>query len=102
MSYVDKLQCEEACSSLCQLAKCRSQKIQEHFKKARKAIEKGDYEGFEESITEIKAEAEKPEFLAQFENREFHSPLDLFDVLDRSKQIYAMTLMAFCGVHGQR
>ena len=66
------------------------------------AIEKGDYEGFEESITEIKAEAEKPEFLAQFENRAFHSPLDLFDVLDRSKQIYAMTLMAFCGVHGQR
>ena len=30
------------------------------------------------------------------------TPLDVFRVMDTSQLIYAMTLMAFCGFHGQK
>ena len=55
-----------------------------------------DYESFKQSISKLKAVARDPS------TQKILTPLDVFRVLEGSGMVYAMTLMAFCGVHGQK
>ena len=57
------------------------------------AIKKHDDDSLKQSIPLIKSAASDVGVLA---------PLDVFRVLEGSATVYAMTLMALCGVHGRK
>ena len=57
------------------------------------ASERHDYDSLKHSISEMKAAASTKGDL---------EPLDVFRVLEWSESVYAMTLVAFCAVHGRK